>query len=353
MTFLWGCSTTTTPPDEKPNMGLQTPITGALTDTLRVGTLNMSVGWRAEGLVLKKLNDTLEVHGAVSTLYQQFESSLPCERIRVMAQAIVENPVDVLALQEVQVMRFNDAPAFHFLDTLLWVLDSLEGGSQWQVVRQQINKVHASVSPTQESPIDIEFWEGQATLVRHPIQILDSDSAVFSKLVSFPILSENFDSERGYIRTTLQTPQQGIWQIFNTHLEVELLSLFNTPQGIELNQHLWDQWLQLHTGAQVVLGDLNAYHGKGALGALTSPESGLLDAWVLHHGAESPESYTCCIENLNTPEEGAYDRRLDYILVRQLLSVDDISSIPLRGTQVWGGDHAYVRAILVQQLPTP
>jgi endonuclease/exonuclease/phosphatase family metal-dependent hydrolase len=347
---LAACGSADDSVDERANVGLQEPVAGAATDTLRVATLNMSVGWRAESLVLNKLSDTAVVYSAVQTLYNQFETSQPSERIRVMARAIVAHPVDVLALQEVQVMRLNASPEFHFLDTLLTVLDSLEGGRKWQVARQQINRVNANVANAEGSRLDIAFWEGQATLVRTSLEVVESDSAVFSKLVSFPILSENFDSERGYVRTTVRKPSGAVWQLYNTHLEVELLSLFNAPQGIELNSVVWDDWQNLATGAQVVLGDLNAYNGKAGLGALTSAGSGLLDAWNVANGEETVAAYTCCVANLDDPLSGGYDRRLDYILVRNVLTVENVQSLSLQGSSVWGGDHAMVRAELIQQL---
>lgn len=334
---------------DKANAGLQTPVAGSRTDTLRVGTLNMSVGWRAEGLVLKKLSDSAEVYSAVQTLHNQFETSLPSERIRVMARALVEHPMDVVALQEVQVMRLNGNAAFSYLDTLLTVLDSLEGGRFWHVARQQINRVNADVSDASGSRIDIEFWEGQATLMRTGVQLIENDSLVYDKLVSFPILAQDFASERGFVRTTVRAPGGSVWQLYNTHLEVELLSLFNTPQGIELNSQVWADWQELDSGAQVVLGDLNSYNGKGGYGALSNTESGLLDSWTLKHGVETVAAFTCCIENLNDTEAGGYDRRLDYVLVRNVLAVDSVENFPLRGDVVWGGDHALVRAVLVQQ----
>ncbi len=351
--WLSGCgsdSSTSNENEGKPNKGLQEAVDSAALDTLRVGTLNMTVGWRAEGLVLKKLTDTLQVHAAVKDLYAQFLDSRPSERIRLMAQAIVDHPVDVLALQEVQVMRVNGEPAYHFLDTLLYVLDSLEGPGHWQVARQQINRVAADVTDSAGVRMDIEFWEGQATLLRSGLKVLEADSALYAKRVSFPILAEDFASERGWLRTTIRTEKGGLWQLYNTHLEVELLSLFNTPQGMELNGQAWEDWQGLEDGAQVVMGDLNSYGGNGGLGALTSAGSGLLDSWSLRYGQETSEAYTCCADDLLRPEANTYSRRLDYVLVRNLLSVDTLQTLPLRNETIWAGDHAFVRAVLVRQM---
>jgi len=334
----------------KPNSGLQVAVDGARFDTLRVATLNMSVGWRAEELVMKDLADSSEVFAMVRSLYSQFVASQPGERIRVMAKEVVAHPVDVLALQEVQVIRFDDGESFHYLDTLLFVLDSLEGGRFWQVARQQINRVDADVRSSDGERAAVEFWEGQATLVRSSFAVTDVDSAIFAKRVTFPILAKNFSSERGFVRVAVTSPHGGLWLLYNTHLEVELLSLFNTPQGIELNSRVWDDWLQMESGAQVVLGDLNSFGGMGGLGALTSPGSGLLDAWSVLHGPETPAAFTCCVVDLANVEGGGYDRRLDYILVRDVLAVTSMESLPLRGERVWGGDHALVRAVLVRQL---
>lgn len=353
--ILVGCS------DEKPsdpvmedreNIGLQELNPDADLDSLVVGSINMTVGWNAEDLILKDLSDSATVYSALFSLYNQFVASEPSLRMRTIAAIIVANPVDVIALQETQVMRAGDTTEFHFVDSLVAALKVQGDTTKWNVIRQApMSQITLDIVVADGSRMDIDFWEGNALLVREGISIMDSYSEQYNRSATFQILGNPENSSRGFQRVRLQTPGGAVWQIYNTHLEVERLSMYTTVQGQALNQRVWDDWQELGDATQIVVGDLNSKPGISGMLALTSEATGLVDVW---NYSQDPDSlgYTCCIARLDDPAAW-YNRRIDYILARNFLDVPQMERIPLWNGEFWGGDHAMLRAVLRRQVSSP
>lgn len=149
----------------------------------------------------------------------------------------------------------------------------------------------------------------------------------------------------------VQSAGGAIWQLYNTHLEVEQIFMYPTMQGQALNQRAWDDWQVLGDATQIVLGDLNSKPGKSGMQALTTKATGLLDLWEL---STDPDTlgYTCCISNLDNPTAW-YNRRIDYILARNFLDAPSVERIPLIANGNWGGDHAMLRAKVITQILAP
>jgi len=344
-------STSVTKPATKPikaNVGVQAVQAGTRTDSLTVVTLNMSVGWQAEDLVVKKLDDSLVVYTAMKDLYTQYKATLPSLRMMIQAQALKAHPADVIALQETQVMMAGDTESFSFVDTLLADLATIGGPTDWTIVRQNLNPITLNVPDSVGNRMKLNFWEGNVFLIRKGLTVLDSTSAIYNKAVNFSILAQPVGSHRGYEKIKVRTPGGATWQVFNTHLEVELLSLYNLEQGQELNSAAWDAWQALDTGAQVVVGDLNSLTGKGGVGSLTGSSSGFVDLWPLAGVKDSIAGWSCCI---GAPQGSTqnYDRRIDYILARNFVRVANMERISLLQGEEWASDHAMLRATLVQQ----
>lgn len=346
---LFACSggkSTDTPP-EKENIGAQIPDLSLVLDSLTIGSVNMTVGWNAEDLITKDLEDSSTVYSALKKLHTQFVESQPSRRMRVIAAAMIAHPVDVMALQEVQVMRAGDTAEFHFVDTLLLALRELGDQSKWTVIRQMpMNQITLDVHNSAGQRMNIDFWEGNVLLVREAFAFADTLSEIFDASVPFHILGDEIRSTRGYIRATIRSPRGGKWQIFNTHLEVELLGVFTTPQGFALNAAAWDEWQGLENATQIVIGDLNSKPGLSAAQILTNEGTGLVDLWQYAQG--DTIGWTCCIPDLGNPEV-FYNRRIDYILARNYLDASVIERIPLFVNGFWGGDHAMLRATVRRQ----
>ncbi|HSQ42256.1 MAG TPA: endonuclease/exonuclease/phosphatase family protein [Fibrobacteraceae bacterium] len=337
----------------KENVGLQAEIDGASTDSLTIATLNLSVGWNAEDLVLKDLSDSDIVYHEMHNLYDQYLDSDAPRRMRVIAAILAEHPVDVLCLQETQVMQIGDTLDFHFVDTLLADMKALDSTQEWTVFRQEMNQITLAVDTVDSATgielgsMDLNFWEGNAILVRSSLEVLGDTSAIYESWVNFQILGDTIGSHRGYQRALVRTPGGALWQIFNTHLEVEILPR-NGTQGLELNEIAWNAWQGLDSGAQVLVGDLNSKTGTNGVGYLTNSTTGMLDAWEVV-GQPDSSGYTCCLADF-TDSTDTYDRRIDYVLGRNILDVSSVERVGLFHDGFWGSDHAMVRATLKQQL---
>lgn len=338
--------------EDRENLGQQVLIAGSPRDSLVLGTVNMTVGWNAEDLILNNLKDTQTVYTALQSLYNQFIASKPSQRMRSIAATMIAHPVDVMALQEVQVMRAGDTSSFHFVDSLLVALREQGDLTAWQIVAQSpMNQITLDVSTSTGARMDIDFWEGNVFLVKPGIQILDTMSKDFPQQVNFNILGTEVYSTRGFQRIKIQTSGGALWQLYNTHLEVEQLFMYPTMQGQALNQRAWDDWQLLGDATQIVIGDLNSKPGKSGMQALTTEATGLLDLWKL---SEDPDTlgYTCCISNLDNPDAW-YNRRIDYVLARNFLEAPSVERIPLITNGTWGGDHAMLRAKVLTQILAP
>ena len=334
----------------KANVGQQPPATSARTDSLTIATLNMCVGWQAEDLVVQKLSDSNVVYKAMADLYVQYKQSLPSIRMMIQAEMIMQHPADVVALQETQTMFAGDTESFSFVDTLLADLKAIGGPTDWTVVRQTLNQITLNVPDSAGDRMKLNFWEGNVFLVRSKLAVLDSTTAIYNEAVNLSILSQPVGSHRGYTQIRVQTPGGAIWQLFTTHLEVNLLSAYNLEQGQELNAAAWNAWQSLDSGTQVVLGDMNSKPGTGGVSALTGKTSGLVDLGKLtwSSSADSAASFSCCIGDLQNSALN-YDQRIDYILSRNFLKLVRMERVSMLQAGDWASDHAMLRATLTQQ----
>jgi len=336
-------------PASRANIGQQVPSDSASVDSLTVATLNLSVGWRAEDLLLKQLNDSSIVLMALQDLYSQYQSTNPPLRMKAIAAYLRLKQFDVIALQEAQVMRAGDSVSYSFVDSLLVEMLATGDSSHWTVVRQDLNRLALDVSDTNGVQMDLDFWEGNVLLIREGIALLDSQNVVYTSRVDIPILGAPAGSSRGFNQVRVRTPGGGIWQIFNTHLEVELLVSSNLVQGQELNAKAWDAWQILDTGTQIILGDMNAQPGKAALASMTTAGTGLVDLWSFA-GMNEDAGWTCCRESY-LDFTSVNNRRIDYILGRNFLDIPWIETWGIWQDGIWGSDHSMIAATIRQALP--
>jgi endonuclease/exonuclease/phosphatase family metal-dependent hydrolase len=312
-------------------------------DTLRIGSLNMTVGFRPENLILADLSDSQVVYEELTSMHNEFINSKPHDRVQIIAQAIVDLNLDVVGLQEVLVEYIDDALVMDFLDTLMFFVDSFsEGALQYEIMRQNLNRVDLDVYDTLGNRINIDFWEGNTFLFKSSLNLLDSGSTIYNQAVYFTVLDEKMRSERGAQYIVVQKGEGRIWQIFNTHIEVQLLSTANSVQGSELNSYAIDE---IYPGAaQLIIGDLNDPDGRLSLGQLTNEFTGMQDLWPIF--GDTASSPTCCITWLDNPNS-TYDRRLDYFLGRGILKAENLVAREVKNDTLWGADHAFLTGDII------
>lgn len=324
-------------------------------DTLRLASLNMSIGFPVAELIFKDMSIDSVAYNTLMEKFLNYQKGQPAERIKAMAGEIVRESLDVVGLQEVMTLRKSGTLANDFLSELRAAIVA-QGGPAYTAYRTVLNDTLLSGSKG-DSSIVIEFQEGNALLVRPGFAVLDSSRHPFRTLFTIPLENDTVISERAVDHMRLRSPRGIEFQVFNTHLEVRPDA--RVSQGVELA--LLANSLQrgsVRAGRQrgqlqVVLADLNSLPGSEAHVALR--EYGFVDTFDPSVAQDS--GMTCCVDRsaLWDPAADVIDRRIDYVMARGL--VDRVLSrtrvkgayTAADGTSFLASDHRMVVAHIVAQ----
>ena len=107
-------------------------------DTLRVASLNMSVGFPVTQLLFSDMDDLAVAYRALDTLYSRFKHGSPSVRLMAMAAKIKELDLDVVGLQEVMTLGKNGVVDNNFLAELVADIKTL-GGPTYQTYQNILN----------------------------------------------------------------------------------------------------------------------------------------------------------------------------------------------------------------------
>jgi endonuclease/exonuclease/phosphatase family metal-dependent hydrolase len=331
-----------------PNNSLITADPGRATDTLVVATLNMSVGFDVAGFLFKDMSRPEVAYGYLKEIREKYLRNLPRERVTMMAKAIIAADPDVVGLQEVMTMSWNDTPSVDFPVQLLADIKAL-GGPAYQMRFLRLNDTLLQGDSAGYS-VKMAFSEGNATLVRPGFLIQDSADAYFKEIFSLPMLGGQATSYRAVNYVRVRSPKAVQYQFYNTHLEIDLLDDIRNNQASEL-KYLVDS-LQRPGHAQIILGDLNS--GTSEVPYLLLKNANFLDAFFEAAGTQEG---TCCVANSRLrgwPAEFS-NRRLDYVFARrivglkaaQILLKDPVETAP--GDTLQASDHRMVLVRLLAQ----
>ncbi len=287
------------------------------TDTLRLASLNMSIGFPVAQLLFLRMDEPAVAYDAIQEMYGQFKSGYPAERVKAMAREIVAEDPDVVGLQEVMTIWESGVLVNDFLAELVRAVDSL-GGPAYAAVGTVLNDT-VLTGRKGDSSITVRFREGNAFLVKPGFDILDSAREMYYNLL--PLDTLGTVTERAVDLLKLRSPRGVVFQAFNTHLEV--ITSYRKSQASELVIFADSvQERSQRAGAsrgrlQVVLGDLNSAPG-------TEGHKALLDvgfADTFDASVAEDEGFTCCVENAELSDTTATfsNRRIDYVLARGLV----------------------------------
>jgi endonuclease/exonuclease/phosphatase family metal-dependent hydrolase len=329
-------------------------------DTLRVGSLNMSVGFPVAQLFIKDMRIDTVAYDALTDMYALYLKGYPAERVKAMARAIVAESLDVVGLQEVMALKEGDSLVNDFLEELKSAIVAA-GGPQYVVLRSIMNDTLLT-GRRGDSSIALDFLEGQAILVRPEFTVVDSQRIPFFSLLPIPVRgvdpSQAPRTERGIDYMRVRTPRGVEFQVFNTHLEV--FTLYSNSQAGELaaladslQVRVPDRDGKPRGRLQLVLGDFNAEPGRDGHRLLQL--RGFVDTF---DGVGDPDSGgTCCVAGsaLWNPDTTFSNRRIDYVMARGMAaSLSSITSA--KGPQEGAGgirflasDHRMVVARVVAQ----
>jgi len=280
----------------------------------------------------------------VKRVTEEIEASLPRERIQLMAQAIVENSLDVVALQEVLEFHSDD----YNIDYFESLLDELNSGSDsWEGSKQPLNYLYFESTDSDGLLFTAEFGEGNAIIYKSSYVVSNDQQVVYPEALlagPFPLLGSQFYSERGAQLLTLEDSLGNHFSLVNTHLEI---ALWGSAQRDQLN-YLLDTLDELEDQPQLLLGDFNFEEMESLV---IIAESGFSDTWM---GSKHPsQAITCCfpLGPVTTADPGdEASQRIDFIFYAQSLQTVE-SGIDLEqvcqledSSLIWTSDHALVTA---------
>jgi endonuclease/exonuclease/phosphatase family metal-dependent hydrolase len=325
--------------------------TTRVSDTLKFATFNMSVGFPVSQLLFTDMADQVVAYNVLDSLFKRFQRTLPHDRIKGMAKAIIDLDLDVVGLQEVMTFTKDGVVYADYLPDLVKAIGDL-GGPAYHPISHPLNDTVLTGSKN-GTAITIHFHEGNAFLVKPGIAIQDSARFMYFSLLPIAT-SANTYTQRclGYLK--LKTPKGVIWQVYTTHLEVFVD--FSSSQALEIRRFVDSLKLRdpagRETAPQIVMGDFNVEPNKNAHTVMQ--EGGFSDTFDT---ASADPGYTCCVENsaLWRPDTTFSNRRLDYIFSRHIVKVlehrvtlkDSIQAA--NGSWVLPSDHRAVWAKIVAQ----
>jgi endonuclease/exonuclease/phosphatase family metal-dependent hydrolase len=314
-------------------------------DTLRVGSLNMSIGFPVSQLLFLDVTIDSVAYKSLDTIATRWRRGRPDDRIRLMAQAIVTHKLDVVGLQEVLVFTLNDSTPHDFYNLLKAELERLTQ-TPWHGMRRVLNDTLLQATWAGRS-LKVRFAEGNALLVRDGFSISDSGSTSYQSLLPIQIEGAK-PTERGFNHARITGRLGSQWSIYNTHLEV--LEPYRSTQAAELVKEMTGQ--RKWNVAQVAIGDFNDAPKTGSTQIIG--ESGMLDSREL---VKVGPVGTCCVDDsrLWDDKAGFSNRTLDYVFVHHVLGALTWNrgwegALPMPdGSMLWPSDHILVTTTLISQ----
>ncbi len=303
-------------------------------DTLRVASLNMSVGFPVTQLLFSDMDDLAVAYRALDTLYSRFKHGSPSVRLMAMAAKIKELDLDVVGLQEVMTLGKNGVVDNNFLAELVADIKTL-GGPTYQTYQNILNDTLLT-GTLGDQKITISFSEGNALLIKPGFHILESAKLDYFSLLKIQTKNETV-SQRCVNYLKFQSPKGIIWDVYNTHIEIT--ADIGNSQASELRKFVLEKGKGRN--AQLVIGDFNYEPGHDA--AQVMVEGGFLDT---RNGATIKEGTgsTCCVTSsmLWNPKVGFSNRRLDYIFARRIAGVLESHTALENPALVSGTDSVFV-----------
>lgn len=285
-------------------------------DTLRIASLNMSIGFPVAQLLFTNMDDDTIAYNALQEMYAQYAKGYPTDRVKAMAKEIVRESLDVVGLQEVMTLWKSDTLINAFLPELVAAI-AAEGGPDYAVFHTVLNDTSLS-GRKGDSSISIKFQEGNAVLVHPDITVLDSSRHPFQTLLTLQ-LQRTVVTERSVDYLRLQSPKGAEFQVFNTHLEV--ITSYRVSQARELARLANSKQVRnarsggTYGDMQVILADLNSVPGAEA--HLVLRDTGFVDTRD-GAGVAEDDGLTCCVAGSRLWDVSAdsTSRRIDFVMAR-------------------------------------
>ncbi|HKS63099.1 MAG TPA: endonuclease/exonuclease/phosphatase family protein, partial [Xanthobacteraceae bacterium] len=316
---------------------------------IRLVTQNMFVG--SSFAPLSTAQSPLELAIAVATIYNNIVASKPAERAAAMARGIAQRRPDLVALQEVAILRTGTGgPATtvrsDFLQSLLDELAAL--GQRYSAVA-----IVPGLDAQAPSVLgfEVRISNQNAILVRSDllggaIKVSNLQIEQFGIKFAAPVLAGSVADARGW--AAIDVNMRGSkFRFVTTHLD-SIVPAIRIAQAGELLRTAANTSLPV-----IMAGDFNINANTSLdpsfLAYQAMINAGFTDAWQSKRAPDP--GFTCCqAENLLNPAS-LLNERIDLVLFRGGFGVADISIIGNQqadrtSSGLWPSDHAGVAATL-------
>jgi endonuclease/exonuclease/phosphatase family metal-dependent hydrolase len=312
---------------------------------VRVLTQNMYVG-ASLGILLGATSLTDLITTAIPTFTKNILATKPDERAAAMAAEIAKQRPDFVALNEVWMLTRKDFK----MDLLKSVLEALKAlGQPYELVKgATVNQEELDLNPL----VDFHLLDRNAILMRTDVDIhfIGVQSQQFPTTITLPPpLNQIPPIHGGYV--SVDAIVRGLPLRF---VAVHLIP--NAGTIVRHTQELLHLAADTTTLPLVFGGDFNTTADDPSnpitglvYQTLINPQTRLTDAWKLLH--PNQPGFTCCQEAKLLNPRSTFTHRLDLILFRDLVGVDNMKvfgDLPSDRTPsgLWPSDHAGVVATL-------
>jgi endonuclease/exonuclease/phosphatase family metal-dependent hydrolase len=326
---------------------------------LGVFTANIYVGGDIGRAISADPSDPMNLVAAVTGVYADIVASNPPARMKALAKQIAKRSPEMVALQEVSLIRFQSpgdlgaTPAttvvFDYLELLQTELHALGADYRVASTAQQIDvemPMLASMVPLVIA--DVRLTDRDVILVRNDrprghLQVSNAQHGNFENVLQIPTIGLTI--ERGWCSVDVAVRGRK-FRFVCAHLEQETAPTIQAAQAGELLAG------PVNTRLPVILaGDFNAdaLHRDGSFTYDLMPEAGLVDTWAQLHPRTPKGGLTWGHDDLLADPGVRFDRRIDFIfhhgkgLVPICSNVVDVTT-GLRPSPRWASDHAAVTA---------
>lgn len=310
------------------------PVNGMKpTGHISVMTQNVYIG--TDILALAESETVCGLLRAAGDALDQVEANDFAQRATALAERIIAESPDVLALQEAVTVSYADffGIEYQFDDYLAALLEQLDG--HYYLVEKRgsaelevpANRVGSCDEDNPLSSVDVRATviDQDAFLCRVGVECESAGAQNFEINTMVATPAGDVVIERGWVAITAAVKGQR-YQLFNTHLEVdsnETLRTIQYAQSLELLAFLNSNKTSGMT--QLVLGDFNSEEGSAEPVCAELDEcqtsyqvlqgSGFIDTWTLR-GGKTQAGNTCCQDADLRNETSALSGRIDQVWVR-------------------------------------
>lgn len=308
-------------------------------ERVRVATYNLYLGADLAPLLLGAPAGA-DPQAAFDEVRRQLQATAFPRRVDALAAALLQEPADLVGLQEVCLWRAGGAVLWDYQAELLAALT--RQGCPYEPVVSQPTFRGAGAVVVDGRTVDLEAAGSNTVLRRRGSRVETAGAAtgLYGSAFTVPTGALGLEAtlERGWCSVRCSVAGKP-FTFVNTHTEAYDAASRDTQRD-ELLGSLTDE-----AEPAVVVGDFNAVPEHVGMPA------GFVDAWVAAgHPSAGPEAATCCQAGDLRNEEPTLTDRIDYVWVRgaRVVSATRVGASPEKrfAEGLWPSDHAGVVAEL-------